>query len=119
MKEFVEDGIKERLIQKREEFELVLKNVQTNLREELKMGVVTKSHIAECGYYNMPSINGARLPILKKCLKKLNEALVRIDEGTYGICTTCGEQIPIKRLIVVPFAAQCVPCKEKTNNMLV
>jgi len=119
IQEFIGSGIKETLVRKREELEQVLKKVQINFREELKNGKTIKSHMAECAYFNMPSINGARLPILEKCLQKFNEALVKIDKGTYGICTTCEKQILIKRLISVPFAAQCASCKEKKNNNLV
>jgi len=119
IQEFIGSGIKETLVRKREELEQVLKKVQINFREELKNGKTIKSHMAECAWPNILSINGARLPILEKCLQKFDEALVKIDEGTFGICTTCREQIPIKRLISVPFAAQRAPCKEKKNNNLV
>jgi DnaK suppressor protein len=41
---------------------------------------------------------------------EIDQALVRLDEGTYGRCVVCGELIPEERLQAVPWAALCVPC---------
>ncbi|MFZ3579423.1 TraR/DksA C4-type zinc finger protein [Virgibacillus sp. DJP39] len=41
-------------------------------------------------------------------LKEINEALSAIEEGTYGICSTCGSDIPVERLEAVPTADRCV-----------
>ena len=51
-------------------------------------------------------------------LKKLNLALRRIYEKTYGICEICGCLIQEKRLKVVPYAKFCIECKsnEEANN---
>lgn len=45
-------------------------------------------------------------------LKKVEEALVRIEEGTFGECNDCGEDIELKRLEARPTATLCVSCKE-------
>ena len=44
-------------------------------------------------------------------LHHLNEALERIENGTYGKCRRCGEKIGKKRLEAVPHATQCIKCK--------
>jgi len=44
-------------------------------------------------------------------LHTIDEALLKIKEGEYGICEECEEDIPIGRLKVVPFARYCVKCK--------
>jgi DnaK suppressor protein len=44
-------------------------------------------------------------------LRSIDEALLRIEEGEYGICEECEEDIPVGRLKVVPFAHYCVKCK--------
>jgi len=44
-------------------------------------------------------------------LHHLNEALSRIENGTYGKCRTCGCQIDKTRLEAVPHATQCIKCK--------
>ncbi len=46
-------------------------------------------------------------------LDDVAEALGRIDEGTYGTCIDCGDDIPKMRLEVFPAAKRCVACKEK------
>ena len=45
-------------------------------------------------------------------LKRLNAALKRIYDGTYGVCEICGERINEKRLEMVPYASHCVDCRE-------
>lgn len=45
-------------------------------------------------------------------LKKVEEALVRIEEGTFGECSECEEEIELKRLEARPTATLCVSCKE-------
>lgn len=45
--------------------------------------------------------------------KFLLRALTNLENGTYGICEVCNEEIPIARLKVVPAALSCVECDEK------
>lgn len=45
-------------------------------------------------------------------LKEIEEALKRIDKGTYGTCEMCDESIAIGRLRAKPFAKFCTPCRE-------
>ena len=41
----------------------------------------------------------------------IQDALERIEDGEFGECETCGEQIPVERLKIRPFATRCVPCQ--------
>jgi DnaK suppressor protein len=43
----------------------------------------------------------------------IDEALTRLNEGTYGICAECGVEISERRLEAVPFAKLCVECQSK------
>ena len=43
-------------------------------------------------------------------LEMIEEALTKIEDGTYGICTTCGDGIPAERLEIRPFAVNCTKC---------
>ncbi|HLE39082.1 MAG TPA: TraR/DksA C4-type zinc finger protein [Acidimicrobiia bacterium] len=43
-------------------------------------------------------------------LSKVEEALARIVEGTYGICDVCGGAIPVARLDALPYTKMCVTC---------
>ena len=49
---------------------------------------------------------------VQQMLAQVEEALMRIDEGTYGICQRCGNPIDVARLRVLPFATLDVRCKE-------
>ena len=47
---------------------------------------------------------------------QIDEALQRLENGTYGICEDCGRRIPEARLRVLPFAARCIECKEREEQ---
>jgi len=49
----------------------------------------------------------------EKLLKKIEAALARIQEGTYGTCEDCGEKIDVKRLIARPVTTLCIDCKSR------
>ena len=44
-------------------------------------------------------------------LADIDAALKRIEEGTYGICTNCGEPIAVEHLEALPWATLCIDCK--------
>jgi len=44
-------------------------------------------------------------------LTAINEALVRIDSGTFGTCGRCGKPIAEDRLKAIPYASRCIDCK--------
>lgn len=46
-------------------------------------------------------------------LRAIDEALLRIDEGRYGTCKDCEEEIFVGRLNALPFALRCVDCQEQ------
>ena len=43
-------------------------------------------------------------------LREMDEALERIENGTYGLCSSCGKPIPKGRLMAKPHARCCIPC---------
>ena len=47
----------------------------------------------------------------RKLLAKIDDALDRIENGTFGICCNCGGQINIKRLMARPVVTLCIECK--------
>ena len=50
-------------------------------------------------------------------IRNIDEALARLDDGEYGICEDCEEEIPIGRLKVMPFARLCVKCKADLEKL--
>jgi DnaK suppressor protein len=55
----------------------------------------------------------AKIDQARTRLQQVDEALERMDEGTYGICVDCGEEINEARLEVRPLSIRCVECAEK------
>lgn len=51
-----------------------------------------------------------------KILQAIEEALTRIDKGTYGLCRDCGEPISAPRLQAIPWTRVCIHCKEKQQS---
>lgn len=51
-----------------------------------------------------------------KLLRAIEEALHRIDHGTFGICLDCENEIPAARLEAVPWTRVCIDCKEKQQG---
>ena len=49
----------------------------------------------------------------EQVLKAIEAALERIEDGTFGICQTCGEAISEERLEAIPYATQCIDCRRK------
>ena len=45
-------------------------------------------------------------------LRRVEEALQRIDDGSYGACKNCGKQVQPGRLAAVPWARHCIACQE-------
>ncbi len=51
-----------------------------------------------------------------KILQAIEEALDRMEKGTYGICRDCGEEIAAPRLNAIPWTRVCISCKEKQSS---
>lgn len=49
-------------------------------------------------------------------LRKVEEALRRMDAGTFGLCGACGDEIDPRRLEARPIATHCFPCKEESER---
>lgn len=51
-----------------------------------------------------------------KLIKKIKKALVRIDNGTFGMCEKCEEEIALERLKARPVTTQCIECKKREED---
>jgi DnaK suppressor protein len=54
----------------------------------------------------------ALIQMKAETLNKINEALARLEAGSYGLCFECGEEISQARLRALPFAVRCKDCEE-------
>jgi DnaK suppressor protein len=51
----------------------------------------------------------------RKLIVKIREALERIEDGSFGMCEDCGNEIGIKRLMARPVTTQCIDCKTRAE----
>ncbi len=54
--------------------------------------------------------------IKRQEIADMDDALRKLDDGTYGACSSCGADIGEDRLKAMPFATECVQCKAKTEG---
>jgi DnaK suppressor protein len=74
-------------------------------------------HMADLGSDNFEQEN--TLSLLESegdTLEKIEGALERLEDGTYGNCEECGARIPKQRLLAIPFASMCVKCASRSEN---
>ncbi len=96
-----------KLLQKRAD---VLSTLGTKFDTLARMGRVAEEDQAQITHDEFVSLRLNSLDYVQ--LRLVNEALDRLDSGDYGICLSCEEPIPAKRLAAVPWARYCVPCQE-------
>jgi DnaK suppressor protein len=95
---------------------ILLKDSKEKLRNQLDGVHHSDSAVDDADTSGNETIVGIELGKLgnnQQLIRKIDEALTKIDNGTYGICDECEEQIPIKRLNALPFATLCIPCQEE------
>ncbi len=74
-------------------------------------------HMADVGTDNMEREKAFFFATREgKFLNHIEEALQRVESGDYGNCSDCENPIPLERLVAVPTATRCVPCKEKADG---
>ena len=52
----------------------------------------------------------------ERLIAEIDAALQRIEDGTFGICASCGQPIGAERLEAVPYTTQCIDCKRKEER---
>lgn len=111
------DSVRRKLIGMRRDILLEAKaEVDHILSEEDKYnGVSDDGDFADVAFRD--AMQGAKLTRHRTQLRDIEEALRKIEEGTYGICDECEADIPLGRLNVMPFALRCVDCQEKHEMM--
>ena len=53
----------------------------------------------------------------RRLVHKIRQALQQLDDGEYGICVACGEDIAHRRLLARPVATHCIDCKTEAEQM--
>jgi DnaK suppressor protein len=50
-------------------------------------------------------------------VRQLRSAIIRIEDGSYGVCLQCEEEIAPKRLKAIPWAELCISCQERADDL--
>ncbi len=108
------DDLKKILEGRRQE---ILNQVQGKIRDVRAEGNQSKSNeVFDAGESSeadiQEDIEFALIQMKAETLNKINEALARLEEGMYGNCFECGEEISEARLRALPFAVRCKDCEE-------
>ncbi len=109
------EKIKKELLERKGQVEKELENITEGDAGESRakfpdIGSKPEDNAMEIGEY---STNLATEKVLESTLRDINNALKRIQDGTYGICKYCKEEIGEKRMLARPVASACVKCKSK------
>ena len=66
--------------------------------------------------YSSAERRAALLSQMEESLQEVDDALERLDDGTYGKCTNCGKPIPAARLEAIPQTPYCVNCQQELER---
>lgn len=87
-----------------------IRDVRTEGANSPTHGVLDAAETSESDIQD--DIEFALIQMKAETLNKIEEALRRLEEGTFGYCYECGEEISEKRLRALPFAVRCKDCEE-------
>ena len=106
LKKILEDRRKEILSQVQEK----MRDVRAEGALGEGQGVLDAAESSEADIQD--DIEFALIQMKSETLHKIEEALARLDEGTYGDCFECGDEVSERRLRALPFAVRCKDCEE-------
>lgn len=114
-------ALRNSLVRKREEFVKEAKSeISKYIRGETRQLVDTALDNGDWSVVDLSEdISLRQLSTHRETLLKIDAALRKIDEGTYGKCEDCGEDISVERLKILPFAIYCVDCQGKREQFQV
>ena len=87
-----------------------MRDVRTEGANNPDQGVLDAAESSEADIQD--EIEFALIQMKAETLNKIDEALRRLEEGTFGHCFECGEEISERRLRALPFAVRCKDCEE-------
>ena len=87
-----------------------IRDVRTEAANSPAHGVLDAAETSESDIQD--DIEFALIQMKAETLNKIEEALRRLEEGSFGYCFECGDEISEKRLRALPFAVRCKDCEE-------
>ena len=107
--------LKRMLVTRRHEIQAEVKGKIRDVREEATWGG-KQSEVLDAGESSEADIQDdiefALIQMKSETLNRIDDALTRLEQGSYGNCFECGEEIAEKRLRALPFAVRCKDCEE-------
>ena len=112
-------ALRKSLVQKREEIVREVKSgISKYIKGETRQLVDTALDDGDWSVVDLSEdISFKHMSTHRENLLKIDEALRKLSEGTYGICEDCGEEISEQRLKILPFAIYCTDCQEKREQL--
>jgi DnaK suppressor protein len=96
----------------------IAQEMGTKLDEDPRMSTLSAMDIGDLSQLDLDEdIDYTLLGMHIERLREVEDALDRLEEGTYGICADCGAAIKLERLKVLPFTTCCVRCQEKREQI--
>ena len=93
-----------------------IKERTDNLIDQGNSNSIYSSHMADAGSDHQEMENAYYMMQREDTfIKHMDKALNMIEEGTFGICSACGDRISKARLEEVPHSSKCVECKERSK----
>ncbi|MFZ3123323.1 MAG: TraR/DksA C4-type zinc finger protein [Thermodesulfovibrionales bacterium] len=113
------EAVRKLLIQKREQIVKEAKiEISKYIKGETRQLVDTALDDGDWSVVDLSEdISLRQLGIHREVMVKIDAALGKLQEGTYGICEDCGGKISEERLKVLPFAIYCKDCQEKIEQL--
>ncbi len=108
------DQFRHVLFEKRMELETAIKKFAEPRDDHDKEGARDTADLADSNYRMDFDIKRREMVIRQ--IKEIDGALKRIESGEFGVCETCGEDIPEGRLDARPNAKYCVLCKDEVEK---
>jgi DnaK suppressor protein len=113
------DELRRIIIELRDEtLEKIEQTMGTKLDEDPRMSTLSTMDIGDLSQLDFDeNIDYTLLQMHIERLRGIEDALDRLEEGSYGICENCGEAINTERLKVLPFTTYCVRCQEQREQL--
>ncbi len=110
------DGFREALLEERKRVAAAIQNLHDEnpgtLAEDAGEETAYDNHLADTATETYDrELDYTLEENSEHVLAEIDAALKRIEEGTYGICTNCGQPIAVGRLEALPWATLCIDCR--------
>lgn len=106
--------LKEMLEDRRREIQQKLRSIRETVPEE---ATLVKDAEEQSVDDFVQEVDFALMQMKSQTLQLIDQAMQRLEAGTYGVCADCGRTIGEARLRAVPFAHRCLACQEKHETV--